>query len=206
MLRATIDSQANEINKCNDKIESLESLNKQLKEENMQIKSRLNDLEQYSRVNCLEITGIPEIRNENIVTTIQSVGTAIKFKLIPEMIDACHRLRKNPNDPTQPPKIIIKFVRRSDKDAFLQCKKVKRNISTSDLDPTLLGKLVTHNPIYINEALSQNNKQLLYKTREHKKQHHFKHLWTRDGKIFLRKTDTSMIFRIKTLNDLTDAH
>lgn len=205
-LSNLIDKQAGELKACTDKIELLESENHKLNSENVNIKTRLNDLEQYSRVNCLEITGVPEIKNENILTTIKMVATAVHFNLDPTMVDACHRLQKNPNNHNDPPKIIIKFVRRTIKDEFMHCKKVIRNLSTSHLDPTISGTLRTHNPIYINEALSSYNRQLLYRVRLFKKEKQFKHLWTKDGKIFLRKTDTSKIFRIKSESDLRDAH
>ncbi|KAK4885152.1 hypothetical protein RN001_001423 [Aquatica leii] len=62
-LREEFETQAKLINDCTTKIELLERTNTTLERENMNLKERLNNIEQYSKTNCLEITGVPELHN-----------------------------------------------------------------------------------------------------------------------------------------------
>ena len=39
-------------------------------------------------------------------------------------------------------------------------------------------------------------KRLFSMAKQNKIEHHYKYLWTRNGRIFMRKDDTSQIYRI----------
>ncbi|XP_031334153.1 uncharacterized protein LOC116164156 [Photinus pyralis] len=125
--------QDKKIQDCLNKIEALEANNKNLLKENNELKLRVNDLEQYSRQNCIEIAGVPELKEENVLNTVTAVGHAIGFTLDKTRVDACHRLRKNGNKPNEPRGIIIKFVSRLDKEDMMAHKRVKRNMCVRDL-------------------------------------------------------------------------
>ena len=43
--------------------------------------------------------------------------------------------------------------------------------------------------LYINESLTQKNRELLAKVKEFKRVNHFKFAWTKNGKVLLRKDD-----------------
>ncbi|KAG8294936.1 hypothetical protein J6590_091715 [Homalodisca vitripennis] len=102
------------ITECETLIDSLRSENIALKESLVGLKRRVAAGEQYSRSNCLEITGVPEARNEDIFEVVKRVAKAVNFNLEYSMIDAAHRLAKNPNKPESPRGIIVKFCRRVD--------------------------------------------------------------------------------------------
>uniref|UniRef100_A0A1Y1MTQ3 PHD-type domain-containing protein n=2 Tax=Photinus pyralis TaxID=7054 RepID=A0A1Y1MTQ3_PHOPY len=196
------------IEQCLSKIEALENLNKNLVKENSELKARLNDIEQYSRKNCVEIKGAPEIRNENIVNVVAAVGQAVGFPIQKTMLDACHRLSKNPNKPNEPRGIIVKFISRINKEEFLMCKKVKRSIQVSDLGE-LFSNIPNVNPsssVYINESLTMSNRVLYAKARQYAKENSLKYVWVRNGQIAMRKTDSSKIFVIKSTEDFKDVH
>lgn len=53
------------ITDCFDKLDMVTGKCKALELENGKLKNELNDLQQYSRLNNLEIRGIPEVLNEN---------------------------------------------------------------------------------------------------------------------------------------------
>ncbi|KAK4882205.1 hypothetical protein RN001_005524 [Aquatica leii] len=116
-----------------ERIELLETNNSTLRKENLELKRQINDLEQYSRTNCVEISGVPEFKDENTMSVVQAAGTALGLNLDSYTIDTCHRLKKNFNN--QPRNIIVKFVRRLDKEEFLRCRRIKRNLSNYMLDP-----------------------------------------------------------------------
>ena len=58
-----------------------------------------------------------------------------------------------------------------------------------------------HENIYINENLNKDTQELFYETRQMKKKG-YKHVWEKNRMIFLRKTDTSKIYRIDNKDQL----
>jgi hypothetical protein len=200
-----VQTQDNKITECEQKIECLQSENAVLRDKNTNMFEKVCDLEQYSRRNCVEVHGIPEIPGEDVITTVQRVGEALNFQIQVNMIDACHRLGpKNNNVSTRG--IVIKFVRRLDKEGLLKAKKVKRNLATSHLDPSISKFAKLETPIYINEMLSPHNRQLFNKARHFKQEHGIKFLWISNGNILMRKSDNSAVFKINSIDDFKDVH
>lgn len=44
-----------------------------------ELQIRLEDVEQYTRMNCVEIQGVPEKKVENVLELVQKIGEAIDF-------------------------------------------------------------------------------------------------------------------------------
>ena len=142
----------------------------------------------------MEIFGVPETKNEDVLETVKAVGRAMDMNIDNLMVDACHRLPKRPDQPHGG--IIVKFVRRFDKEDFMFRRRVKRNLSTKHMG------LSGENIIYINESLSPEKKKLLALSRNFKREHGYKFLWVRNGVIKLRKSEGSNIYIINDSNDL----
>ncbi|XP_046685751.1 uncharacterized protein LOC124371462 [Homalodisca vitripennis] len=138
-------------------IEDLLTENRQLKNKVQKLEERLEDMEQYSRGNCLEIHGIPQEPNEDVLTVVKDVG------------------------------IIVKFVRRMDKEEFLRKRRVKRNLNLSHINKP--GGEV----IYVNESLSPERLRLLALAKAAKREKGYTFLWIRNGKIFLRKEEEAPV-------------
>ncbi len=68
-------------------------------------KSALNELEQYGRRECLEISGVPPIEGENCEDITIKVAKAMGVDIGKDDIVASHRIRKANGDPV----IISKF-------------------------------------------------------------------------------------------------
>lgn len=202
---ALIKAQDIKITACLDKIENLSQKCKILENENTELKKALNSQEQYSRRNCIEVYGMPESKEENIFATVFQISRAIGVKLDKEDIDACHRLRSQPRS-KEPRPIIIKFVSRWKKDEIIQARRVRRTLSLQDIDASLKGTGEGKKPIYINESLTKDNRILLSKCKEFKKKNNIKFLWTRNGKILMRKSDNAQIYIIESVSNLTDVH
>lgn len=54
----------------------------------------MEDCEQYSQINTLEINEMPQENNEDVLEIVKKVGLSLEFDIKNEMIDICHRLRK----------------------------------------------------------------------------------------------------------------
>jgi hypothetical protein len=193
---AQLAKQSELINNLVGTVDVLTRENDTLKNRVVDLESKLEDLQQYSRRNCIEIQGVPEERNEDVVGTVTRVGESLGFPIAEGMLDACHRLARGPNQKHRP--IIVKFVRRFDKDSLLARRRLKPNFCTRDLG---IQDNETH-PIFLNECLSPARKRLLAEARVLQRQNKFKFLWVRNGSIRVRKVEGGPVIIISSKNDL----
>lgn len=153
---------------------------------------RLTEIEQYSRNKNLEVKGIPVVENENLLGLLSKIGDVIEEPMTPSDIDVCHRVTgKNEGCPN----IVVQFRHRAKRNAVFD-KARKKRLDTSHL------LLPGHNMVFINEHLCPTLKKLLGQTVARKKEVKWKYAWTKDGKIFARKTDTSRVLRIACVSDI----
>lgn len=186
--------QTEKISEYIDKIDQLTSENKALKDRVQLLENKLDDSDQYSRRNCVEIQGVP-VKDNDVMQTVRDVGKALGLDIDDTMVDSCHTLGKKPNS-KDPPGIIVKFVRRMDADTLMAKRRAKRDFSTRHLS------LPTDNPIYLNESLTPLRRKLLAMARDEKRKQGYKWLWVRRGNIYLRKVDNGPVVVIKCLADL----
>ncbi|CAG9825676.1 unnamed protein product [Phaedon cochleariae] len=159
----------NEIHKLNDYIRKTDQLfteNKKLKSDLDGLQSKMNDLEQVSRSNNIEIQGVPERNNEDLYNILEKIGTYIDCKINPISIDYVHRVQSNHNSTDNKTKnIIVKFISKREKDRFLLSAKTKRIGNNSSPKMSLDG---VSDAFYINEHLTLTNK-ILYREAEQQK-------------------------------------
>lgn len=181
-------------------IEALRSENTALKGKISDLECRVDDLENYSRRNCLEIQGIPENRGEEVTEVVKEVGKALQFEITEDMLDACHRVGKPGGRGSDRPRgIIVKFVRRTDKETLMN----KRRQRKRDFSTRHLG-LATDTPVYVNDSLSPTRRRLLAQARQIRKDKGYKYIWLRNGNILLRKEEGSPVVEVKTQADLSE--
>lgn len=177
-------------------VDSLKSDNVALKMKVLSLESRLEDMENYSRRNCIEIQGVPEERDEDVLDVIKKVGNALDTNITEDMVDACHRLGRR-TDEKKPRGIIVKFVRRMDKEQLMK----KRQQRKRDFSTRHLG-LPSDTPVYLNDSLSPARRRLLGLVRQKRKDNGFKYLWLRNGSILLRKEEGAPVVEIRNQADL----
>lgn len=193
----SINKQSNSIATCESLIDTLRSENSTLKKSVEDLKMKVITGEQYSRSNCLEISGVPETKNENVVAVVKQIANSLNFKLEDNMIDAVHRLSKNTFKPDVPRGIILKFCRRLDMEDMRQRARVKKSILAGELGYHSEGR------IYVNLSLGRETRQLWAAVRKFKVDHNFKYAWiTNAGKIFLRKNENGKAVHVLGMSDL----
>ena len=200
------------------KLDLLEARNASLEAENATLMKKLqtcetslNNLEQYSRRECVEISGIPEVKEENTDDIVIKVGSLIGLDIEKHDISISHRLpkpsysavvregpRASSNASSRAPNIIVKFVRRETRDRFYKGRKLLRDKSTRDLDLARYSE----NKIYISENLTQANKDIFKESLQVKKDLKYKFIWTFYGRTYLRKDSESPVVAILKLSDL----
>ena len=109
-----------EIKKKDEKISQVEKTIENLVEKQKSLSSDIDDLEQYSRRNCLVLHGISESIDENtneilIKTFSEELGVEIKEN----DLDRSHRLGKPKIKDNKPQSIIVKFARYAVRRKFL---------------------------------------------------------------------------------------
>ena len=180
----------------------LKEENSQLKIENSQLKinaaemaqqmSNLEDdqenLNLYSRRDCLEFHGIPEASDENTDNLIKQIGELMAVEISPSDISISHRL---PSKRGRIPPIIAKFARRCTRDKLFKSKSHLINRNSSDLGFNYSS----------NTSLTPKARDLYFQVREFKRQNGLKYAWTNYGKPHLKKDDTS---RSKSFTNLLE--
>lgn len=165
-----------------------------------QFQTKINELEQYSRRECLEIRGIPETEEENTNEIVKCVGDLMDVQVDENDISTSHRLPTKKGS-TSPPAIIVKFTRRDIRNDFFDAKRQLRNKTTSNLTDLGLGRHQERN-IYISESLTKANRQLFNECLKARKDLSFQFIWTNYGRISMRKDKNSRAITISSEMDL----
>jgi len=166
-----------ELEKLNQQIEKLTG---QLKDSNnklIEFQNNCEELEQYSRRNCLLIAGIKQSDNEETDKIV--MGLASKMKIQPPVtvsdIDKSHRLPSG--------KIIVKFVSRNTRDAIFSKKKTAGE------------------NIFITESLTKIRESLLFECRKLKRDKKITQCWSSNGVIKIKLNDDTVV-AVKNMEDV----
>lgn len=165
------------------------------------VEGKYNDLEQYSRRECLEIHGIPPPdgnEEENINCIVSKIGELVGVKIDEDDISISHRLPTSAKYKGKRaiPAIIAKFVRRDLKESLYRARKELKQFTTSDIG------YFAENKIFINESLTEPNKALYRNCLKVKREKDFNFIWTTNGKIYMRKDRDSRVIHIRNTCDL----
>ena len=204
VTKSDLDEVKKSQNFLNDKFESLLKSVKELKDDSKLLRSEntrlqqhvkaleaktslaesdMENLKQYLRRDMLEIHGIPVTSGENTNSLVKKVVNLIEpdLELADQEISISHRL---PAAEGYIPPIIVKFTRRDTRNRIYS---QKRNLSSKKASDIGFQQ---QSRIYLNESLTQKSRMLLKKVKEFKINHHYKFLWTRQGKVFLKKSES----------------
>lgn len=163
--------------------------------------------EQFSRLNNMEISGVPVTSGENLHTILNLVCVKVGISLDQRDVDRVHRVRRfesvsdnaaGRQEPSRHPAIIVRFTRRICKDRVLAAMRARRILTTADL-----GLPGSSSNIYLGDHLTPASKLLLRRARELKNELAYQYLWIRDGKIMMRKSDKSKVILISKTEDFT---
>lgn len=159
---------------------------------------RLNNLEQHLRDSNIEIQGMPQQRNENIVEIVRKIADVVSLKIEDRDILSCTRVASMNKDSRRPRAIVVKLSSTRRRDEFYSAvSRFNKARSTNKLSTSLLGIGGDNSLIYVSEHLSPANKALHAATRAKAKHLSYKFVWVRNGRIFMRKDETSRFIHVK---------
>ncbi|KAL0839882.1 hypothetical protein ABMA28_016505 [Loxostege sticticalis] len=184
------------LTQANNKIESLEAQITELTQDNKQLKLEMNMNNQRDRLLNLEIVGVTEGKDENLTAIVMSIAKHANVLLSSEDIVEVNRISPKSRQPGRPRNIVVKLKSRLLKDNIISGAR-KNRLTTKDLDLTSDVR-----PIYVNEHLTQQNKFLLKKCRETAKQKQYQYVWTKNGRIYVRRNDISPALQVTQDSDI----
>lgn len=183
MIKEQVDAQTKDLRQ---EVKALQLHNAQLKEDLSTIKSNQDELEQYSRRNCVRIGNVKEQEGESTDNIVLDICKTSGATINANDIDRSHRVGKPKAGKTR--EIIVKFVSYKSRSAFIRSRKTLREKKCD---------------VYLNEDLTQTRKNLDYECRKLKKDPTsvVQSTWTYDGRQYI-KTDQDVSVKINNLSDL----
>ena len=171
------------------RIESVESENSTLRERVQQLELEADRAQQYSRRNCLRVSGLPEAQSENTDDIILDMAKAAGANLSLEEIDRSHRVGKPKAPNARPRDIIVKFISYRARQKLYKKRAALRAVNN-------------YKRSYINEDLTKKRSSLLYAARQLAKQHVILSTWSSDGTVLVKNRE-DRIHVINSEEDLT---
>ncbi|XP_064292354.1 uncharacterized protein LOC128674402 [Plodia interpunctella] len=198
-LRESVQFQAQQSESIESKVHNMEATLKKSPVDTdyyRSLENKIDSLEQQARNNNIEISNLPERRNENLLTLIESIGSHIKHPISKIDILSIHRV-PHAQVSSRPKNIIVKFSSRMLRDNVLSAYRLSKGLKSEQLG--LSGTCLN---IYMNEHLTLNNKILFRQCREAAKKHNFKFVWIRHATVLARKSESSHVVAIRSANDI----
>lgn len=155
-----------------------------------------NDMtrDQLSRLNNIEIKGVPFKKSENLFDIIEKLGVSINYKVAKVQINYVSRI---PTYSGNEKSIVVSFLNRYVKEDFVASARLLKSLSAADI-----GFKNDQGRIYVNDHLSPEYKKLLTRTKQRAKEKSYQFTWVKFSKIHVRKNDASHVITIKSESDL----
>lgn len=171
--------------------ETKESL-RELQSRNDELNRKVNDLEQYSRMENLVISGIPREENENVRQTIVKLVKKLNVNLENNEISTCHRLSN------QGMAGIVARINNRDKKMEMIRKSREKKLNAKDM-----GWEEDQN-IYVSNQLTGFTMGILKAAKKLRSENKLEFVWEKEGKVYVRKNETSPAIRITDCEQLEE--
>lgn len=158
------------------------------------VKRDLATYEQRSRLNNVEIKGVPTRKDENLFSIIESIGRKVNYSCPKSQVNYVSRV---PIFNSSEKLIIVSFLNRYVKEDFIAAARAVKDLSTSHI-----GFQGTSQRVYVNDHLSVEYKKLLSKVKIIAKEKHYEFVWVKHGKIHILKNANSKVIIIRKESDL----
>lgn len=165
---------------------------------------RLAELEQYSRRNCLNFTGVPESKDENAVQLAIELSKMANVKIDRTDIDRAHRIGR-PKAAAQgqssaPPRtFVVKYVSYIKREAVWFGRKELKTAKPSRTSTLTEGSM---KDIFVQENLTKRNQEIMYLARQMKRSGKLWAAWSDGCVLKVKRTQQSATVRLNSKSDL----
>lgn len=212
---SALQSLSSTVTEHDNRIETVEQLTSRLENKIQILTHRLDNLDQISNINSIQINGVPITSNENLQEILNKIGILIgvncanvihRIERVNSHVQSRGFTQQNNERTTsidvRVTPIIATFNNKDEKNIFLTAFRKFKFMYTEHLGFVNQNREVKDR-IFIFELLSPILKRTYVQAKLFQKANNYKYLWTKDGKIFLRKSDNSRIIRVFTNTDLS---
>lgn len=190
---------------CLDAMKLLQEENKILKNKIIFLEKKMNWLEQNKKQNVIEITGVPNVNNNNALKFTQKIFCdGLKVNVESKTIDKCYvkkiinKSRNNNSIHDNSENVIcVHFSSFEEKLNILKCKSAAKE----KLNTSIFGENDSKR-IYINHSFTKYTKALFMAAKKVKIEKHYKYLWFKNSNILMKKQENSRIMAIRSFDDL----
>lgn len=184
-------------------IDKLELKNKELTKMLDDLSKRLCLVEQHARENNIEINGIPEHKAENLTNVLHQLAKTIDTPLHDTDILQVTRVAKLNRESDRPRTVVARLRSPRQRDVLLAGVQKYNKLHPNDkLSSHHLGIGGNRFPVYVSEHLTPTNKSLHAATRMKAKEMKYQFVWVRNGKIFVRKDESTQALVIRGKDSL----
>ncbi|CAK1599269.1 unnamed protein product [Parnassius mnemosyne] len=203
-LKSSCEFNSEKIINCESRITDLESKTPKLEQIKITVDSTLSEIstlkkelaakEQWSRLNNVEIKGVPLKRDENLFSIVENICTQVGYTIPKHQINYIARV---PTHFGKDKSIIVNFINRYIKEEFVAAARAKKFMTAKDI-----GFVGNEQRLYVNDHLTPYSKTLLTKTKAICKDKAYQYVWVKYCKIHVRKNDTTRVMIITSDSDL----
>lgn len=154
------------------------------------LRADMGETEQQSRRANMEVCGLPVVENEDLTARFSDIAAKLDLKGFRNAdIESIQRL---PAKQDAVPKILVKFSHVTVRDQWFAARSRLRTLSENSSLPR----------IFFNENLTQPKRQLFWLAKEKARQVNFKFVWTKEGRILVKKDEGATVIHIAIKSDL----
>lgn len=191
-INTKIEIQNKKIVELEMKMEAASLENRKMKEKILATDHLLDEIDQTQRGDSLEINGLPEKERENLKKEIENLVSALGQEIYDQDIRTAFRLPKYSRADSirlpQPSIVMVKFNNLHIRSLLLKRRRELKN--------------ATGHKLYVHENLTKHRRRLFAKARDDSKRKGYKHCWTTNGKIYVKKEDFSTAIPISSYDSL----
>ena len=141
----------------------------------------INELEQYSRKNCINVAGVKETAGESVRALTKEIGRAVGVNLADGDIDTAHRVGRHTEGKHRP--IIVKLTTFDKRQELYQARRKLRTAFVPAGSPMSEAEL---RQIFVSDNLTTANRVVMYAARQLKNDGKITAAWTDAGRMKIR--------------------
>lgn len=163
----------------------------------IQLRLDLDERDQQHLLNDVDIIGIPEEEGENVDQLVILYAAKLGVEINSRDLVKASRMGAARAEGARPRVICVRLARHALRNELLKAARTRRNTTTEGLGLRSRPRMV-----YINEKLTRSNRNLFNMARDMAHKAKWRFVWTRYGRVFVRREDRSPAYRVKNYADL----
>lgn len=190
-------------NKLSEKLDEVKRDNCELMRENSELKNRINEIEinmnlqnQFLVKNNIEISGVEEVENENLVEIVKNIINIDNNQTLCENdIENVYR-KKTQNNKSGYPSVICVCLNKNriKREIISNKKKITEKINSKRQKNEL--------SVYISESITQYFSYLFKCARDLKRKKKIKYAWFKNGNLFIKEADDKTSVKVLSFSHL----